>query len=259
MIRFSLKGEGDVLRSIQSFAEVTGRSLADEIIAMGRLVAVDLARQTQPYGVGKSAQEAGENRVAGDISRVFVTPQTVFSQLEDKRPGDANLFWKAHKDNDSSFMQEIMSRNSIDLSISNKPDPAIHSAARNRRGQVAKNYRARQLVRHEQTLKSYIAKKKRTVGLAKSGWAQAADMLGGHRGVPHWASGRHRGNHGGAVISRDLIRPTVTLLNHVRYAADAIENHAIDKAIEDVYTRSLKRINLMIAANARRSGLSRAA
>lgn len=259
MITASIHDSELVNRSVADFARVTGRSLADEIIALARLAAVQLARRTQPFGDGRAEQETGEKRVGKDIFRVFATPPTVFSMLEEKNQDEAGYFWQAYKARDLGSMAEVLQENSIDLSISNAPDPSVHRAARTKKGGVHKNYRARQLVMQEDELTAYVAKKKKMVGFAKSGWAKAADACGGHRGIMAWASSRHPGSHGSAQIDRDLVRPSVVLENHVDYVSDILSWSNEQKALEDAYENSLKRIMIMIKKSIRKSSLGRKA
>lgn len=259
MIKFGFTNQNFVERSVQDFARITGRSLVDEIIALARLAAVQLARRTQPFGDTRAAQQTGETRIGKDINRVFTTAPTVFAQLDEKDPAEANLFWQAYRAQDLGSMAEILQYNNIDLAVAAAPDPALHTAARTKNGGVHKNYRARQLVTHEGKLNAYVAKKKKMSGFAKSGWAKAADACGGHRGIMAWASSRHKGSHGSAQIDRDLFRPKVTLQNHVTYVTDILPEAQQNKAIADAYENSLKRIMLMVKKSLRNFPLGRRA
>jgi len=72
MIKLSLSNQDVVARSVADFARITGRTLTEEIIALARLAAVQLARRTQPFGDTRAAQDTGERRVSRDINRVSV-------------------------------------------------------------------------------------------------------------------------------------------------------------------------------------------
>lgn len=260
MLNFHLTGEKPILEAVQDFTTVTGRTLGDEIIAIARLTAVELARRTQPFGADRAAQATGENRVKGDIGRVFATPPSIFSLLENLDPQESGYFWEAYRHRDFASMMEIMQHNSLRIeSISDAPDPQVHSAARTRAGKVHKNYKPRQLVLREERLKTYIRKKQRMVGFAKAGWAKAADACGGHRGIPAWASGRHKNAAGGAIISRDIVRPTIRLINSTTYVSQILPEREQQAAIHSAMDRQLKRIQRMIQQVARSSPLGRAA
>jgi hypothetical protein len=256
MIRLNLQNEAEVARAVAGFARATGRDIGDQIVAMARLVAVSLAASTQPYGTGKASQELGKKRVSADIHRVFGTPSSIYETLMETDAGQAVEFWKAHKANDDSFMQEILHANGVDVSIANDPSPMIHAAARTKRGGVHKNYRMRQLVLKEASLKRYIIKRQKMVGFAKAGWAKAADACGGHRGIPAWASSKHPTAPGGARITRDAIRPLVVLENRVNYVTDILPPREIEGAIDIAFQRAFKQMKAIIAANARKARLA---
>lgn len=256
MITFDIKDEETISRALSSFAAATGRSMVDQIIAAARLVSVSLATSTQPYGLGKNVHTGMQDKIAVQINRVFRTPPSVFSELERKDEWSANLFWKAYKYNDESLMQDVMNANGINLSVAASPSPELHAKARTKKGNVHKNYRARQLVTQEFALDWYILRKKSMAGFAKAAWAKAADACGGHRGIPAWASSEHPSAPGGARITRDPVRPSVIIENHVDYISDIITEAEIEKAITIAYERMLKQFGRIIAANARKANLA---
>lgn len=251
MIKLSLSNQDVVARSVADFARITGRTLADEIVALARLAAVQLARRTQPFGDGKAAKDTGEKRVAEDISRVFLTPASAFSFLDEKDPNIASAFWRAYRNPDSWATDISGPFISYGITVSDVPDPQIHRAARTKNGGVHKNYRARQLVLQEEKLAGYIAQKKKMVGFAKSGWAKAADDCGGHRGILAWASSRHKGSHGSALIDRNPFAPKVLLENHVTYVSDILPDNEAQKAVADAYENSLKKILMAVKKSIR--------
>lgn len=244
MLRAHVTGTSEVIRTVERFAELTGRSLADEIIATARLVAVSLATSTQPYGKTQSARTAGESRVQSDIYRVFATPASIFSRLEETDEQAAREFWAAYKAEDLGAMRSILLDNALDMPISQAPDYATHQAARNSRGRV--KGKQRMLVLRPPALKKYIATAQKRVGFAKAGWAKAADACGGHRGIPAWASGRHPSAPGGAAIRRDLIRPMVILENRVRYIQDVLPEPQAQAAVAMAYERLQKRLRIVL-------------
>jgi hypothetical protein len=256
MITLDVQNEQIVSRAVASFAEATGRSMVEQIIATARIVAVSLATSTQPYGLGKDVHTGMQAKISRQINLVFRTPPSVFAELESKDPAAASRFWKAHKADDISFMSEIMSANGITLTIASSPSPELHSKARTKKGNVHKKYRARQLVTQESTLEWYILKKQGMAGFAKAGWAKAADACGGHRGIPAWASSEHGSAPGGARISRDPVRPSVIIENHVNYITDVLPSAEIEKALTIAYGRMLKQFDRITAANARKANLA---
>jgi len=254
-----VRGGEEVLASIQRFSEITGASFAEEIIRTARLVAVSVAHSTQPYGKDKATKDTAERRVASDIRRVFATPSSVFSQLEKKAdPFSARQFWGAWKARDESRMKQIMDRESLGLTIVRAPQKSVHQARRNSRGRVSTGVPLH-LVTDTRSLDRYILERQRMVGFAKSGWAAAADECGGHRGIPQWASSRHKGRSpGGAVISRDAVKPKVVLFNNVSYINEVCDATMIRQAVDIAYEKLFKRLEILIKKGYAAAGLKAA-
>jgi hypothetical protein len=240
-------GAEQVMASIHRFAEITGASLAEEIIRTARLVAVSVAHSTQPYGKDKATKDTAERRVSRDIRRVFATPFSVYSELERKADSfSAGQFWAAWKSRDEARMKEIMDRESLGLTIIRAPQKSIHQQRRNSRGQVSSGV-PMHMITDPRALDRYIKDRQRRVGFAKSGWAAAADECGGHRGIPQWASSRHKGRApGGATISRDTAKPMVILHNNVSYIRQVCPPEQIATAVSIAYERLQKRIQILI-------------
>jgi len=242
-----VEGTVQVMASIRRFAEITGASLSEEIIRTARLVAVSVAYSTQPYGKTPAVKLQAEKGVKRDIRRVFATPSSLFNVIEEKYgEGVAKEFWRAHKANDEAKMRAVMDRESMGMTIIRSPEKSIHQKRRGARGRVS-GKRAFHLVTDTQSLDRYIAERQRKVGFAKSGWAAAADACGGHRGIPAWASSRHKGRApGGAIINRDSIHPKVVLFNHVEYITEVCPPDEISDAVRIAYMRLIKRVQILI-------------
>lgn len=248
MFTVGLEGAREVMASVERFSQIAGRGLQEEIIAIGRLVAVSLATSTQPYGKGQDAREKGRARVEMDIRKVFRTPSNIYSQLLEDDATEARRFWKAFTTGNQSWVEGILRDNAIDLEVGPSPIPYYHDAARGANGRV--KGRARMLVTRSQELKRYIVKRQKMVGFAKSGWAKAADDCGGHRGIPAWASSKHPGIHGHAIIRRDAVRPSVLLVNSVRYVDQILPEREINTAIGIAYERAIKRYTIALKKQA---------
>lgn len=241
-------GTDQVLSRVSDFARIAGRSLEEEIIGIARLVAVSLATSTQPYGKTKAAKEAGERRVEIDIRKVFRTPSNIFEQIREEDPDQAKRWWRAFSAKDTTLMESILWEENIDIPINPSPLPSYHKEARGHNGRV--KGRARLLVTDSQALRRYVEARKKKVGFAKAGFAKAADECGGHRGIPAWASSRHGTAPGGAVITRDPLRPRVVLYNNVSYVSRILPPAYQEQAITIAYERAMKRYTTAIRKQA---------
>jgi hypothetical protein len=244
-------GASAVEARIRAFALDMGIDLAAELIAAARLTCVSLARSTQPYGIGPSSQAAGEKRTRLDIYSVFTTPGVIYQSIKAKGREDvASAFWNATQSNNRTLMATLLQAESINLPIVDSPDPTIPRFGSSRRGRNRQSLR--QIVVGRGKLAQFVAQKKRNVGFAKAGFAQAADDLGGHRGIPLWASGRHRRiRHGHSTIDRSATEPLVEITNSTRYIDQILDPLQIIKAIDIAYDRILKKMTIATRARTR--------
>ena len=69
-----LKGGSDVARLLNRYPEKVGRTLESLVKQEARGLAVELARNTRPYGFSQKAKKRGEKAVAKDIRRSSPRP-----------------------------------------------------------------------------------------------------------------------------------------------------------------------------------------
>ncbi len=187
----------------------------------GRLVAVSLARQAQPFGkdgFDETAQALGIVATTRDIYRVYATPGVAWKDIND--PGAQAGFWKAVKTSAWDRAAKILGRSGARLKstlIDNFDGGAQHRQLRNNRGRIPESQKPVMIVKDAQKLKSYVSSEIKKVGFGKGGWAACARALGGTRGIPGWISrqaapGTAVENYGATVMS-------ITMTNQVPYAS----------------------------------------
>ena len=112
------------------------RTLPEVLESEGRIVAISLAKSTQPFGTGAEAQNMGERAVSRDIKKVYVTVGDVFGSLPDSGEGDAKQFWKLIQAGKYDAAQGILSRSGSrygKIPIGRFDGGALHIQARNAR------------------------------------------------------------------------------------------------------------------------------
>ena len=195
----------EVERKLRRIEAATGRS-ADSILRQEtRGLSVELARYTLPYGSRDGDRTKFQNAIAGDITRVFVSPSRIYVQLKRANERLAARFWAAHKRGRLADMRRILAEAGAPFSgfTVGRIDPAVHDRARTgSRGEVPDNHQGSGIATNENRLETYIRRKKRRVGRAASGWAAAGRALGGRpRGIARWKNvGAHRGVKGLSLI-----------------------------------------------------------
>ena len=94
-IRFTakMKGGSDVIRLLNRYPEKVGRTLESLVKQEARGLAVELARNTRPFGFSDKAKQRGEMAVTGDINRVFAVPSDAYDNMRLLDPAAADRFW----------------------------------------------------------------------------------------------------------------------------------------------------------------------
>jgi hypothetical protein len=132
-----------------------------------------------------------------------------------------------------------------------------HESARyGKSKRVPKNQFVRQIVTKDSPLSRYFKDKRGNVGIAKSGWAVCAGILGGFRGIPKWVY-RHTG--GGRVIDQTksgiISKPFIQMTNTIPWINNVISNATIQKSIDIQVINMIKQLSKIAAYESKKAGL----
>jgi hypothetical protein len=257
-IRFTarLNGDAEVIRLLRRHPEKISRTLESLVKQEARGLAVELARNTRPFGFSEKARKSGELAAANDIQGVFAIPSAAFDEIRKADPAAADRFW-ANIQNRRFTRAETALRNSSsgwnDLRVG-RLDPALHQW-----GQLGAA-KPKQVVTSPKALDTYIARIQRRVGFAKGSWINAAKAIGGRvRGAAQWTT-RHKQAPGTATV-RTGNKPSVTLINNLDYIEDVTTYTGINLALRIAAARlrkalatSLRKINERASRTTRRAG-----
>ena len=262
-VRFTakMKGASSVARLLNRYPEKVGRTLESLVKQEARGLAVELARNTRPFGFSEAAKKRGEKAVAGDIGKVFALPSDAFEKTNLADPAAANRFWANIQNRRFSRAEKaLQSSNSQwkELSVG-RLDPKLHHQSRNIHGVVTRRSPA-QIVTSPKARETYIAKIQKRVGFAKGSWINTAKALGGRvRGAAQWAT-RHKQAPGTATVKTGS-KPSVTLINSLDYIDQVTTTKGINLALQVAAGRlrkalatSLKKINDKANRSLRRTG-----
>jgi hypothetical protein len=243
----------DLRRALHRFYARTKRTWPEILRSQSRLLAVNFAISTQPYGMGGDAQMKGESRVRKDIARVFPTPIAAGR-------GDANIRSPRLR----ARIEELLAsepEKALDVyakviakraSAEGAPSRSFHQAQRNRRGRVGR--RPATMVVTPDALERYTQSRQKLVGFVKSGWATVARLLGGARGIKRWVLR----NKGPGLVQDNTGRegnPSIVISNEVTYASDVLPQREADKAAQIQADKMESAIRYALRADARAAGL----
>lgn len=209
----------------------------------GRLCAVSLAFQAQPFGDDEKSEALGKVATTRDIYRVYATTGKAYEDIQ--AAGAKAGFWKAVKASAWERASKILAKSGSALKstrIDNFDGGAAHRQLRNNRGRIPPSQKPVMIVKESQKLKSYVATEMGKVGQGKGGWATCARILGGIRGIPRWIT-KH-GSPGNVIESYGAERTTITLINQVPYASAILTPSQKAEAVSIAGERLFKSIQI---------------
>jgi hypothetical protein len=245
------------------------RTLPEVLESEGRIVAISLAKSTQPFGTGADAQNMGERAVSRDIKKVYVTIGDVFDKLPISGTGDARQFWKLIKLGRYDAAQDILTKTGSNkfgtIPIGRFDAGALHRQARNATTGRVSQKSPSLIVTDGNALIAYGLSKVNLVGTGKSAWADIARQLGGTRGLraPKLPGGERditanwiTRKRGPSRIDRDYgnqSRPILTLTSAVSYADNILSQPARNNAVRIAHGRIIKQCAIAAKYEARQA------
>ena len=239
-----LKGGSDVARLLNRYPDKVERTLESLVKQEARGLAVELARNTRPFGFSQKAKKRGENAVAGDILKVFATPDQAYESAKSADSKHADRFWAHIQNRRFARARKVLAESPSkwkNLPVG-RLDPKLHQKSRTGPQANVTRKEPAQIVTSRKPLDAYIAKIQRRVGFAKGTWIKAAKAIGGRvRGAAQWTT-RHRKAPGDARVKTGS-RPSVMLISRLDY-------------MDDVTSEAGVRIALNVAAGKLRRALA---
>ena len=193
---------------LRSYAALAKKNIKVAVKEEAKLTAKRLMDLTPP----KTASQ-GKKRVSIDIGKVYLQAKFFLEVFNFTFVKFGEKIKELIRRKEESTLTQIFSRSAKLVQIHIEPfKDSIIKRFRGKDGRVPKNVKPLSLpLNSESSRKAYEDKKKKLVGLVKSGWANCFKALGGT--VSSWLG--HSGT-GRAIINED----SVTLINSVSYAED---------------------------------------
>ena len=256
-----------LLERMRRYEEVTGKQIGATMRRGARLLAVSLARSTQPYGNDSKAQQKGEIAVQNDILRVYrpafkvklkheynqwsfaalvhnsLTRDTHLRDSILEILGEASKRVRSVKavskrQGNIEALNAILRNTKAFSKIYAKPyaDPSFYHRARNEYGRIRKGWTPNEVVTDGRDISSLVKLKQARVGMTKAAWAMAAlqvnaDVKNALSEIPAWVK-RHIGSVPAAVVDNaESIAPRITLKNKLPWADKALREKDMKEAI----------------------------
>lgn len=256
---------------LDEYQEILEKTLPEAVRINARLLAVELARRTQPFGNNDKAKNIGETAIAKDLlggrrsrgkgggRRGIFQSLTPFMQdnalfyntsenirLFARKDGSVYGTDRAHflPDATASTMRGIHKQNFINGKV---------SAAGGDTRDIGRWKFINQYFVPPDVLSDYLASVKAKVGLAKSGWAACAKQLktgksAGTRGIPGWVTKHLSDMTLGNVQDHtdNKAHPVVILTNTCRYIDKVCPETQRLEALSNVGGRMKKQMQTIL-------------
>lgn len=260
-------------RALRNFYSGTQKDRSDILKAQGRLIAVNLAFQTAPFGTDKGAKLKGEISVRADVNRVYKGVPVTHREIWNSGKGADLNFIQGSRQAAAAFVrmmragkfaeaEKLLDDLNLDRYRGTSVGPfdsgaAIKKARYGNRRKVSRNQFAELVVKNQPALNRYAKQVMARVGLAKAGWASPAKYLGGTRGIPSWVTRHTDGRALGSIDdqSQRSARPFIRITNHVPYVSKCISPTQIQRALDNQRQKMIRAINIAAAKRAKANGL----
>ncbi len=269
-------------KALKAFIGNTKAEASKEMRIQARMLCVSLANSTQPFGKDASAKATGEKAVTRDIDRVYKSGTTAVRDIaslplprgktatQNAKQAAAALAGLLQGRTTGkrgakivSAAQDLLDRINYKPYVNTRIGVFDQGQAHNKarfglRKSVPKNQFVSQVVTKDSQLTKYFKEKRGNVGIAKSGWAVCAGLLGGFKGIPKWVY-RHTG--GGRVNDQSgkglgiVSKPFIQMTNTIPWINAVISTATIQKSIDIQITKMIKRLGYITAAESKKAGL----
>ena len=221
------------------YAKILEVTIPEAVRLNSRLLAVEFARRTQPFGDDTKTREQGENAIVRDLlgggtkkgkgrAGLFAA-LTPFMEANAQRYSTGNIRLFAKKDGSvygtdtAHFMPGASGSDMRNLHKGAFRNGRMSAAGGDTRDIGRWKFINKYFV-PAGTLDTYIASQKAKVGLAKSGWAACAAAIKNTNKIPGWVTRHLRDFTLGDVEDRTNISgaPMMRLTNRAKYASEVL-------------------------------------
>ena len=252
---------------MKDYATIREVTIPDAVSLNARLLCVELARRTQPFGDNNKARETGEKAITGDLigrkRRVGI-----FGAIGAAMSEEGGYSWYKTGDNVRLFVgkdgfaygtEKMMFRPDASTSEmrafhkKNFVNGKMSSAGSKTRNIGRWKFLDKMFVSKE-TLDEYIQKAIKKVGIAKAGWANCALQLKKvNKGkltasIPPWVI-RHTAdfkNGNTQDLTSDIKNPRVVMTNTTPWASSVIPSSEQAMAVAVVVTKMKTQMNTIL-------------
>jgi len=240
------------------YATIREVTIPDAVSLNARLLCVELARRTQPFG---DKQEAGTIRVKNDIGKIIKQPVQLLAmanKVENKKIGKRlkSLIMNQRYDVVETIFRNLGFLNKwtgLEFLDSKSAIKTHHQDARVKPTGRTKTRGSKLFISSGSELNTYITEIQKRVGISKGGWADCASQLkkvnkgGLLTGFPTWVKKAMKSGSGKVQdMTSDIKNPRVYLTNNVPWASNVIPESEQAGAIAVVVVKMRNQMNMIL-------------
>ena len=255
-----------LLKKMETLQNVTGKQVAATLRRGARLLAVNIATSTPPYGMNSKSLQLGERAVQNDVLKVMTPlypiilayPTSEKSFIEQISSLKSRSLVKAMSQAHSAESLQAIFNNAGQFSrlTANSNASAaqeVYHSARNSQGRVRKGWRSRNIITDPGSVATFIKAKQALVGMTKAAWASCAikvnaPVKNAAAGIPAWVK-RHLDAVPCAVNdSSESILPEIKLTSKIPWADKALGKGDYNEAVRITKEKFFNSMNREIRA-----------
>jgi len=249
-------------QALKQWMALKGKGVSEALRKATRLVCVNLAYQTQPFGDAEGRQQ-GKAAITRDLNYIFVSLNAQSLAFFQEVMGGSNKRLRLKRKDGSVWITDT------DTYMTKSQMHDFHQSQRTPgRGNVrnaSKKNQTRDIGRHSEhprgvvsqaDMASYMQSVWKKSGIAKGGWAACAKLLGGSRGIPQWVT-RHAGKRAGGMVNDQSMRqkdPRITFTNMVPWVSKVLSPSQGQRALDIAKYKIVKEIDTAIKYSSKMAG-----
>jgi hypothetical protein len=249
-------------QALKRWMALKGKGVSEALKKATRLICVNLAYQTQPFGDEQGKQQ-GKNAITRDLSYIFVALNSESMSYFKEVMGGTNRRLVLRRKDGTVWITDT------DTYMTKGQMKAFHQSMRTAgRGNVRnanKANKTRDIGRHQEHPRGVVSQTDMTTymqsvwkksGIAKGGWAACAKILGGSRGIPQWVT-RHAGKRAGGMVNDQSMRakdPRITFTNMVPWVSKVLSPGQGQRALDIAKYKIVKEIDTAIKYSSKVAG-----
>jgi hypothetical protein len=252
---------------MKDYAEIVEKTIPDAVALSARLLCVELARRTQPFGNSENVKKTGEKAIVRDLlgrggsgttrAGLFMGSNASEDEGFKYYAEGPNVRLFISKDGhaygtDKTFFRPDASHQEMRTFHKGKFVNGKMSSAGSRTRDVGRWKFVEKMVVGKDTLKAYVDKQILKVGWVKSAWAACANelpsVISGRatREIPAWVTRHDSPNSDVVNLLSDKKNPRVRMTNHTSYASQVCPPGEQLKASQVVVAKMKKQMNIIL-------------